>query len=605
MKLLKFKLGNYKGFRSSGWLEFSPNFTVVIGKNNSGKTALLEAFNLLGMGSHPHRSPTSPRGMPLTPNPVIEFELTLTREELHHAMLALGDQCEIPVKPDNNLAVMQQSALSIFENETLKLDIQVAGNEFRPLEYPSHGLFKAGLDRTCLRVTAKREQPWFSVAESIIQSNSDSLPKIAQLAYPDAIYVFKPQRLNIGRVRASQATKLETNASNLAAVLGTLQANHVRFDKYNEHVREVFPAIQRVSVFTIGDEFEVRLWSVAPETEREDLAIPLSESGTGVGQVLAILYVVMTVPNGVIVIDEPNSFLHPGAAKKLVQILRRYERHQYVLATHSAELISTAQPDVMHLISWTGGESKIEKIDAAKVDDLRTVLTEIGVSFSDVFGYDRAVWVEGATEEICFPILLERLLQRVELGLIFVAVRATGDFEKKRDRKKLIWDIYEKLSSGALLLPAAVSFSFDREDRSEADIERLKLQSKGRACFMSRLTYENYLIDPDAIASLLNSLPREDEKPATSEEVAAWLKSNGGKFISGTKWSDDIGDQEWLRKVHAPSLLDALLNELAGPGDPLDKTSHSKFLTEWLIEHKPETLSELGAHVAELAERTR
>ncbi|WP_194469231.1 ATP-binding protein [Bradyrhizobium sp. CCBAU 51753] len=605
MKLLKFKLGNYKGFRSSGWLEFSPKFTVVIGKNNSGKTALLEAFNLLGVGSHPHRSPTTPRGMPLTPNPVIEFELTLTREELHHAMLALGDQCEIPVIRHNNIVDMQQFALSLFAKQNVAVNIQVAGNEFRPLQYPSHGLFKLASDQVSIRVTAKREHPWFSVADSIVASNTDSLPKIAQVAYPDAFYVFKPERLNIGRVRASQAIKLETNASNLAAVLGTMQANHVRFDKYNEHVREIFPAIQRVSVFTVGEEFEVRLWSVAPETEREDLAIPLRESGTGVGQVLAILYVVMTVPNGVIVIDEPNSFLHPGAAKKLIQVLKRYEQHQYVLATHSAELISTARPDIIHLVSWADGESKIERIDATKLDDLRTVLTEIGVSFSDVFGYDRAVWVEGTTEEICFPIILERLLKRPALGLIFVAVRATGDFEKKRDRKKLIWDIYERLSAGALLLPAAVSFSFDREDRSEADIERLRLQSKGRACFMSRLTYENYLLDPDAIAALVNSLPREGREPATSTQVAKWLQSNGGKFISGTKWNNEIDDQQWLRKVHAPSLLNALLNELAGPGDPLDKTSHSKALTEWLIDHKPEALSELAAHVTELTDKTR
>jgi predicted ATPase len=128
--------------------------------------------------------------------------------------------------------------------------------------------------------------------------------------------VFKAERLNIGKVAAVEATVLEPNGANLAAVLGTMQANHLRFARYNEHVREVFPTINQVSVFMIGNQFEVRLWSADPATERDDLAIPLQESGTGVGQVLAILYVAMTVSSGVIVIDEPNSFLHPGAAKK-------------------------------------------------------------------------------------------------------------------------------------------------------------------------------------------------------------------------------------------------------------------------------------------------
>jgi len=51
--------------------------------------------------------------------------------------------------------------------------------------------------------------------------------------------------------------------------------------------------------------------------------VPLSESGTGVGQVLAILYVVFTseYPR-TIVIDEPQSFLHPGAVRKLFEARR-------------------------------------------------------------------------------------------------------------------------------------------------------------------------------------------------------------------------------------------------------------------------------------------
>lgn len=55
MKILKLNLNNYKSFRSSGWLDFSPNFSVVIGQNNAGKSALLEAFRLQRNDDHPHR----------------------------------------------------------------------------------------------------------------------------------------------------------------------------------------------------------------------------------------------------------------------------------------------------------------------------------------------------------------------------------------------------------------------------------------------------------------------------------------------------------------------------------------------------------------------
>jgi hypothetical protein len=60
-----------------------------------------------------------------------------------------------------------------------------------------------------------------------------------------------------------------------------------------------------------------------------------------------------------------------------------------------------------------------------------------------------------------------------------------------------------------------------------------------------------------------------------------------------------------LGKVHGPNLLKALLNELVGPGDNFDKVRHSKFLTEWLIEHDPEHLRELADYVSAVVDSTR
>ena len=46
MYLSKFQLVNYKSFRDSGLLEFKPGINIIVGTNNSGKTALLEALLL-------------------------------------------------------------------------------------------------------------------------------------------------------------------------------------------------------------------------------------------------------------------------------------------------------------------------------------------------------------------------------------------------------------------------------------------------------------------------------------------------------------------------------------------------------------------------------
>ena len=88
----------------------------------------------------------------------------------------------------------------------------------------------------------------------------------------------------------------------------------------------------------------------AEESARDDLPHSLSECGTGVGQVLAILYVVMRSTGDVICIDEPNSFLHPGAAKALVEILNEQQEHQYIIGTHSPEVIVASRPERLFML---------------------------------------------------------------------------------------------------------------------------------------------------------------------------------------------------------------------------------------------------------------
>jgi AAA domain, putative AbiEii toxin, Type IV TA system len=210
----------------------------------------------------------------------------------------------------------------------------------------------------------------------------------------------------------------------------------------------------------LGSNLDIQLWQVPPSTEREDLTVRLRESGTGVGQVLAILYVVMTRAASTIVIDEPNSFLHPGAAKKLVQILRRHPKHQYVVATHSPDLISAINSETIHFVHWADGESRLSVIDARDVKQLRDLLSDVGATLSDVFGYDKLIWVEGKTEQECFPTIYRHRRGHLPLGLGFVAVRGVGDFESSRNDIGLIIETHRRLSQLSPIVPVSVAFSF-------------------------------------------------------------------------------------------------------------------------------------------------
>jgi len=101
------------------------------------------------------------------------------------------------------------------------------------------------------------------------------------------------------------------------------------------------------------------------ESSREDLAFSLSDCGRGIGQVLAILYGVVTSPQSrPIVIDEPQSYLHPGAAKKLIEILKEFPQHQYFITTHSAQIIAAANPSTIVKLRYEDGEIQASTMNA-------------------------------------------------------------------------------------------------------------------------------------------------------------------------------------------------------------------------------------------------
>jgi hypothetical protein len=262
---------------------------------------------------------------------------------------------------------------------------------------------------------------------------------------------------------------LKSDASNLAEVLSNLQGNPNRFTRFNKYVSTVIPGIKELAVSPYNkNSVEIKIWTLDPATEREDLAYPLSHCGTGVSQVLAILYVVITSQEPrIIIIDEPQSFLHPGAAKKLIEILKEFPQHQYFIATHSPATITAANPSTIVKLRHEDGETKALVMKSENIKEQRDLLSELGVSLSDVFGADSILWVEGPTEELCFPMILEKIAKKPQRGIQILAVKNTGDLEGKR--AEVIFDIYDKLSGGNSLFPPAIGFIFDRELRKEQE----------------------------------------------------------------------------------------------------------------------------------------
>jgi hypothetical protein len=170
-----------------------------------------------------------------------------------------------------------------------------------------------------------------------------------------------------------------------------------------------------------------------------------------------------------------------------------------------------------------------------------------------------------------------------------VGVLHTGDFDAKKDTRS-VFRIYERLTQGSALLPPAIAFIFDREIRPDKDRQDLERQSKGKVHFLSRRTYENYLLHAGALAAVMNEHPPFTEAPVDSAKVQTWLDTHGRK----AEYYGKAKTQDYPRDIDAPKLLEALFGEFSENRLTYNKVEHSLELTEWLLAHAPEELKEIG-----------
>lgn len=601
MRIGELQIENYKCIRSLE-VRLSHGFNVIVGQNNAGKTAFAEAVSLQ-FKDNPHKSlKTLPNRGPLPDqNSRVNVSFELESGELMALFKNSLPTFHVAIPSSLDAQAAERAFLdAISAKNTLECSFQSGNRLSARLREYGH---VTGSQYLGFQIKHDDARP---ISTGVFSGTVEYFaPQIARIL-KERIYLFKAERFNVAESNIGVNTTLLPDASNLPEVLLLLQSsNPSRFKRLNEYVITIFPEIKDITIPPISiNRARILVWSIDSKTERDDLAIPLSESGTGIGQVLAMLYVVVTsdYPR-TIIIDEPQSFLHPGAIRKLFEILKQHPQHQYIVTTHSPTVVTASDPRALLLLRKNESESTAEEIDARENQKLRFFLSEIGATLSDVFGADNILWVEGGTEEQCFPLIVSRILKRTLSGTSIVGVMHTGDFESKH--RRMIIEIYTRLSRGRGLLPPAIGFIFDREGRSQKEQEDLISQSKGVVRFTKRRMYENYLLNPNALASVMSNIEGFRDREITVKEIQEWLDRNRWRtsYFGRATRPEDRTDELWLKDVHGAKVLEDIFKELSENRINFDKIEYGVALTEWIIDNSPEDLREIADLLASALEK--
>jgi hypothetical protein len=605
--MLRITARNVANFENSGPFELSPGINVIVGINNSGKTALLWTLSMLGTFMSRDETPGTPKGQ--SAGWVRERERRLQRYLRADGNIAITVEHDLdPVIRDltikqlcdwagNPKTLPFDQARETFEWNVVRSNgngeicllepVNVWYN--RSGERKKTSIFHPFEDRQYFLTHPFDEPPpdtWAPSPFAVDPYGAENGARLWRLAVdrkPGGLEIIWPAILSsVAVVSANrvtpepEATKkqsldLQPDIRNLAQVLSTMQLTtpelrdgRKRFAEIEADLCAVFPEVTGVRTegrsqpnITNDDSVEIML----------DLArginVSLTNSGSGVQQILALLCAAyLRNRPSLFLIDEPHSFLHPAAERTLLRILERLGKEQghiFCIATHSPIMASHARRSLW-AISNLSGSGQI-----ANLANIQDVLALLGVQASDIFTYDRVLFVEGDSDVSAMRAVLSHfdakgVFERTKL----VGVVGDGHFKKPKSAAHL-----RKLLTEASAAPfnTPVGFLFDGSNRKEEEIAdfRRALDHRPSSVFgvLQQGDLEDYLLEPEVVCRLIDEERKRlglERDPNLPSFIRATLKADGKAADRLEKCFSTIEGWGYQKTIHGPALAKAILD---------------------------------------------
>jgi energy-coupling factor transporter ATP-binding protein EcfA2 len=605
-------LDNYKAFYKHPKVHLSPSVTLLLGRNNTGKSSFLRALSLeLPDGRHEGRANVPRPGVFLDSEPRFQFTFSVTRGEALDVRTGLPEYSLLLPRT----SIQGSMPVSIHER-AFGGDISFEctrrnGQGPQVLVAPSYAAPIPGALQELARVKAMtlanyRYNPNEARSFDYVGADHIDWPQIPGKEFGHSmfeqlqkrVFRFAAERRPQRRMKIRKQRELASDASNLVAVLDTLTSERARFAEYEGYVKRVLPEIGEIRVQGTDTEGEKEIRIAMQETvDRTDLTFDLDQVGSGTHQVLALVHAVtMSEQPRLILIDELSTFLHPGATRELLHLITRFPQHQYVIASHGTTALDVL-PNARLLLLERGssGEASVTEVDKRDVDAQRTLLQSLGSSLQDVFGADHVVWVEGPTEASLYKQLLNKV-PNLPRGVSIVPIVNVGDLSKRSDSA---WaQIYERLSTSGALIPAHVAFILDREDRDEKACHELRTRTSNAVVFLEdAVMTENLFLDARLISSLLKELRPQWDPDTTStrslepDDIKAYWSTLNEPSRYKTRVEREVAADEWRKVVHAAHVLADTFSEFTDNRLEYDKIRHGTRLAQLAFEQSPDLLA--------------
>jgi predicted ATPase len=318
---------------------------------------------------------------------------------------------------------------------------------------------------------------------------------------------FYALRAGTGRSRPlASEESLVFSGENLPGVLLHLQTNDAdRWEQVRRLMAETVPDLGVLEIATMGGQSEVVFRDPHTSTFRHNI----KDLGTGVEQLLMTVVMGVTQPApSTVVMEEPETNLHPAAQRALLNLLREWGSERLlVVSTHSPVFLDRAVGATPVLVTnRVRGASTVIPF----TEDLSEALAALGVRRNELLTADRLLFLEGESDQNVMTVWFPAEMRNPRMAVI----PGQGGDNALHAHRLAAW-----IEAADALHGRRVLYLRDRDELPARLLDRF--QRSGAVHVLERRELENYLLDVEAIRKVLTERGGADRDSAA---VAAAMR---------------------------------------------------------------------------------
>lgn len=440
---------NYKALKS--YSISLTHFNVLVGPNNAGKSTIIGAFRILAEGMR-KASARNPELIPI--------------EGFH------GWGYRVPL---DDLPIATENIFSDYDvSQPATIEFRLSGGNKLELIFPEQN--------TCYLRCKTSGKPVRSPASFKNEFNATIgfVPVLGPVEHDERLFQKDAARLALLTHRASR------NFRNI------WYHYPEDFDEFRNLIRSTWPGMDIEKPEVHHNQEKTVLHMFCPEQR-----FPREIYWAGFGfQVWCqmLTYIVRSKKDTLLIIDEPDIYLHSDLQRQLVGFLKDFGP-DVLIATHSTEIISESDPGDLLVINKKAKSAKRIK-NPAQLQDVFSILgSNLNPTLTQLAKTKRVIFVEGKDFQILSAFARKLGKNEVANRTDFAVIPVDGfNPQKVSDFSKGI-----EMTLGTKLLKAVI---FDRDYRADDEVARVCGELNKHvnlAHIHQRKEIENYVLEPSVI----------------------------------------------------------------------------------------------------------